>query len=58
MATSTLYEKFTLNQSTANKIIKSSVTKLPEINIFNDIKLNTSERIANAAKILKSRKCK
>lgn len=58
MATSTLYEKFTLTEVTANKILEASRTILPEINLFNDIKLNETDRIAHAANILKSRKCK
>ncbi|MCM3732745.1 hypothetical protein M3196_13910 [Fictibacillus nanhaiensis] len=58
MATSTLYEKFTLTEATANKILETSRTILPEINVFNDIKLNEKDRIAHAANILKSRKCK
>ena len=58
MATSTLYENFTLNETQAKKILSTPPTKLSEINIFNDIKLNPQERIAHAANILKSRRCK
>lgn len=58
MATSTLSERFTLNESAAQKFLTTPQIKLPEINVFNDIKLNHSDRIAHAAKILKRRKWK
>jgi hypothetical protein len=58
MATSTIHERFTLDEASAQKIISTPRTVLRETNVFNDIKLNTKERIAHAAKILKSRKCK
>ncbi|WP_230129808.1 hypothetical protein [Bacillus sp. CECT 9360] len=60
MATSTdkLYERFTLNEDEVDKIIATPRTKIPEVNVFNDIMLSKKERIAHAANILKRRKCK
>jgi len=58
MATETIFQRFTLDEEASKKIISSPRTKIKHSNVFNDIKLNKSERIANAAKILNSRKCK
>lgn len=58
MATETIFGKFSLDEEASNKIISSPRTKIKPTNVFNDIKLNKSERIANAARILNSRKCK
>lgn len=58
MATETIFQRFTLDEEAAKKIISSPHTKIRHTNVFNDIKLNKSERIAHAAKILNSRKCK
>lgn len=58
MATETIFQRFTLDEEASKKIISSPRTKIRHTNVFNDIKLNKSERIANAARILNSRKCK
>jgi hypothetical protein len=58
MATETIYERFTLNEEDSRKIISSPRTKIKESNVLNDIKLTREERLANAARILNSRKCK
>lgn len=58
MATETIFERFVLDEKATEKIISSPRTKIKQTNVFNDIKLNKSERIANAARILSSRKCK
>ncbi|MED4687412.1 hypothetical protein [Peribacillus frigoritolerans] len=58
MATTTMDERFTLNEKELDQIIATPRTKIPEVNIFNDIKLPKKERIAHAANILKNRKCK
>lgn len=58
MATETIFERFTLDEEASKKIISSPRTKIRHTNVFNDIKLKKSERIANAARILNSRKCK
>lgn len=58
MVTETIFERFTLDEEASKKIISSPRTKIRKTNVFNDIKLNKSERIANAARILNSRKCK
>lgn len=56
MATNAIDKHFTLNEQTAKKILMTPRTKLPEINVFNDITLRKSDRISHAANILKSRK--
>ena len=56
MATSTLYEKFTLNESAAQKLISTPVTKIKETNVSSDVNLNEKERVAYATKLLASRK--
>lgn len=58
MATEVLEQYFTLNEEEANKILKTPRTIIKENNIFNDIHLTKKERIAHAANILSSRKCK
>ncbi|MFB6468862.1 hypothetical protein ACE38V_19075 [Cytobacillus sp. Hz8] len=58
MATETIFQRFTLDEETSKKIISTPHTKIKQTNVFNDIKLNKSERLANAARILNSRKCK
>ena len=58
MATETIYERFTLNEEDSRKIISSPRIKIKESNVLNDIKLTREERLANAARILNSRKCK
>jgi hypothetical protein len=58
MATETINNRFTLNEEESKKIIASPRTKIKESNVLNDIKLNKSERIANASRILNSRKCR
>ncbi|WP_142383385.1 hypothetical protein [Bacillus sp. V3-13] len=58
MATSTLYERFTLNESEVKQIISTPRTQITEINVFNDVKLTKEERVAHSANILKSRKCR
>ncbi|WLR41556.1 hypothetical protein LC087_11735 [Bacillus carboniphilus] len=58
MATETIFQRHTLDEEDVNKIISSPRTIIKETNVFNDVKLTQSERIANAERILKSRKCK
>jgi hypothetical protein len=58
MATETIFKPFTLDEKASKKIISSPRTKIRQTNVFNDIKLNKTERIANAARILHSRKCR
>ena len=58
MATSTLYEKFTLDESAAQKLVSTPITKVKETNVFSDINLNEKERVAYATKLLASRKWK
>lgn len=58
MATEVLEREYTLNEQEASKILNTPRTIIKEINIFNDIYLAKNERIAHAANILKSRKCK
>lgn len=58
ITTEITFEMFTLDEETSKKIISSSRTKFKKTNVCNDIKLNKSERIANATRILNSRKCK
>ncbi|MEW9053044.1 MAG: hypothetical protein AB2392_17925 [Neobacillus sp.] len=58
MATETIFNRYTLNESEAKKIISAPRTTISDSNVFNDVKLNKSDRIANAARILDSRKCK
>lgn len=58
MATATMYDTFTLNEERSRQILSTKRTVIRETNVFNDIKVNKTERIANAASILKSRKCK
>ncbi|HHW37974.1 MAG TPA: hypothetical protein GXX18_12135 [Bacillales bacterium] len=58
MATETIYERFTIDENESRKIISTPRTKINETNVFNDIKLNRKERMANARRILNSRKCK
>lgn len=58
MASEIIYRPFSLNEEACKKMISSSRTKIKESNVFNDLNLNKSERIAHAARILNSRKCK
>lgn len=58
MATETIFKPFFLDEEAAKNIISSTRTKIKHTNVFNDIKLTDSERIANAKRILNSRKCK
>lgn len=58
MASETIFQPFTLDEEATKKIISAPRTKIRQTNVFNDIKLNKSDRIANAARILNSRKCK
>ncbi|MFK4388807.1 hypothetical protein ABH916_000735 [Peribacillus frigoritolerans] len=58
MATTTMDERFTLNEKELDQIIATPRTVIPEVNVFNDIMLSKKERIAHAANILKRRKCK
>ncbi|MDN3451661.1 hypothetical protein QMA09_15790 [Planococcus sp. APC 3906] len=58
MATSTLYEKFILDEAAAQKLISTPATKVKETNVFSDINLNEKERVARATKLLASRKWK
>ena len=56
MATKTLDTKFTLNESEAMEILKTSRRVIKESNIFNDIKLSRTEKVKHASDILESRK--
>ncbi|HHW36801.1 MAG TPA: hypothetical protein GXX18_06110 [Bacillales bacterium] len=56
MATKTVYERYTIDGKETRKIISAPRTKINETNVFNDIKLNRKEKIANARRILNSRK--
>ncbi|WP_132005302.1 hypothetical protein [Mesobacillus foraminis] len=59
MATATIYDTFTLNEDAIRKIISSPRTKIKESGVFNDLKVSETERLANAQRILNSRrKCK
>ncbi|WP_197280087.1 hypothetical protein [Bacillus sp. FJAT-27251] len=58
MATSTIFDPYTLTESDVQKLLKTPRTKIPETNLFNDIKLSNKDRIRHAESILKSRKCK
>ncbi|WP_243290350.1 hypothetical protein [Bacillus sp. FJAT-47783] len=58
MATVTSQDRFVINESSAQKILSTPRTVIKESNVFNDIKMNNKERIAHAANVLKSRKCK
>lgn len=51
-------EQYILDEQAARRIISTSPIKLPKSNEFNDLYLSDKERIAHAANILKSRKCK
>lgn len=58
MATETIYERFTIDENESRKIISTPSTKINETNVFNDTKLNRKERMANARRIINSRKYK
>ena len=58
MAVLAMNEQFILDEQAARRIISTSPSKLPKSNEFNDLYLSDKERIAHAANILKSRKCK
>jgi hypothetical protein len=58
MATATVFDTLPLNEEQAQKIISTPPKKLPQATVFNDLTLPESERIAHAAKVLASRKCK
>jgi hypothetical protein len=58
MATETIFNRYTLNESESKKIISAPRTTISDSNVFNDVKLNKTDRISNAARILDSRKCK
>ncbi len=58
VATVTSQDRFVINESSAQKILSTPRTVIKESNVFNDIKMNNKERIAHAANVLKSRKCK
>ncbi|MBU9723127.1 MULTISPECIES: hypothetical protein [Bacillaceae] len=47
---------FTLDEEAAKKIISTPRTILNETDVFNDMRHSKSERIANAKRILDSRK--
>lgn len=51
-----LNDNWYITDDECQKIIDSDPVKLKEIDVSNDILLSKSERIANAAKILESRK--
>lgn len=58
MATKTITEHYTIGKSASKKLISSPRIKIKQTDVFNDIKLNKSEKIAHAAKILSARRCK
>ena len=58
MATSTMHEKLTLDQSMARKFAFTPAIKIRETNVFSDVKLNESDRIARATAFLNSREWK
>ena len=58
MATTTMFDTLPLNEEQAQKIIATPPKKLAQSTVFNDLTLPESERIAHAAKVLASRKCK
>lgn len=58
MATETIFQRFTLDENESRKILSTPRTRINETNVFNDIKLSKKERMANAKRILNSRKCK
>lgn len=58
MATITMFDTLTLNEEQARRIISTPPKRLSEPAVFSDIRLSDSEKIAHAAKILASRKCK
>jgi hypothetical protein len=58
MATETYNSQFILNEEDSKRIISTPRGKINETKVFNDLKLNKSDRIANASRILSSRKCK
>ncbi|WP_179860924.1 hypothetical protein [Bhargavaea cecembensis] len=58
MTTETLSKKYALDEAAAQKILSSPRTKVNQTNIFSDLMLDKDERVANAKRILKSRKCR
>lgn len=58
MATATMFETLLLNEEQARKIVSTPVKNLAQSTVFNDLNLPESDRIAHAAKVLASRKCK
>ena len=58
MASATMFDTLLLNEEQAQKIISTTPKKLAQPTVFNDLTLPESERIAHAAKVLASRKCK
>lgn len=58
MATETILKPFYLDEEMAKKIISAPRTVIKESGVYNDLKVSKSERLANAKRILNSRKCK
>lgn len=58
MGTEVIVKPFLLNNTNAEKIILSEPITLKRSDVVSDIQMNPTDRIKNAANILKSRECK
>ncbi|CAN7551284.1 hypothetical protein [Rossellomorea sp. LjRoot5] len=58
MTTETVSQQYTLDEDDSRKIISSPRTVIKSTGVFNDLKLNKTDRIQNAERILNKRRCK
>ncbi|RBP06177.1 hypothetical protein [Rossellomorea aquimaris] len=58
MTTETISQRFSLDEEASRKIISSPRTIIKNTGILNDLKLNKTERMANAERVLNKRRCK
>ena len=58
MTTETISQRFSLDEEALRKIISSPRTIIKNTGILNDLKLDKTERMANAERVLNKRRCK
>ena len=58
MTTETISQRFSLDEEASRKIIFSPRTIIKNTGILNDLKLDKTERMANAERVLNKRRCK